>query len=77
MHIRMSLCDHQDVYPPTKVIRGLHIDCGIMHMHIRCLGFRYEACVKILGFSLGLVFFQAMAKLECVSCLVVVNFWCY
>ncbi len=44
-----------------------------MHMHIQCLGFRYEACIKILGFSLGLVFFQVMAKLECVLCLVVVN----
>ncbi len=26
-----------------------------------------------MGFSLGLVFFQAMAKLECVSCILVVT----
>ncbi len=37
------------------------------------LRFKYGVCGRVLGFSLGLVFFQATAKLECVSSLVVVT----
>jgi hypothetical protein len=75
MHIHVSLCDHQDAYPPTKVINGSDMDCGIMNMHSNAYGlrFRYGACIKVLGFSLGLVFFQVTIKLECVLCLFVVT----
>lgn len=37
------------------------------------LRFKYGTCVRVLSFNLGLVFFQTIAKLECVSCLVVVT----
>lgn len=38
------------------------------------LRLKYGAYVRVWGFYLGLVFFEAIAKLECVSCLVVTRF---
>jgi hypothetical protein len=37
------------------------------------LRLKYGAYVRVWGFNLRLVFFEAIAKLECVSCLVVVT----